>query len=188
MALDSTLCVVGRLISDSVKIGGTAVGHVSGGVNLTKEVTQIDLFSDYSVTKIGTEQTEVKYIVDLSLAEFKVGSLQYALGLAAANIWGTSAGIIDDAKPASTTLEFIVYGGSTNPHMIFYFYKTDFNAGGRGEGDFRFLRETGVSGRETGAGKRETGASDWRIERASIIAGFRRADWAVTAPSIWVSG
>lgn len=130
MALDSTLVVTGRLISDSVQIGGSAIGHVSGGVTITKDVTQIDLFSDYSVTKIGTEQTEVKYYIDLGLTEFKVGALQYALGQAVSNIWGTSAGVIDDTKPSAVTLEFIVYGGSTQPNMIFYFYACDYNAGG----------------------------------------------------------
>jgi hypothetical protein len=129
MAKDSSLVVVGRLVDDSVEIGGATIGHVSGGISVTKEVTTIDLWSDYSTTKIGTEQTEVKYIIDMGLTEFKVVALQYALGLAASNIWGTSAGMIRDDKPSQVTLEFIVYGGASHPNMIFYFYACDYNAG-----------------------------------------------------------
>jgi hypothetical protein len=130
MALDSTKVVVGKLVSDSVKINDTATGHVSGGVTISKENTIIDLQSDYSTTKIGSEQTESKYIIELSLTELSMDAFMYALGQPSSNKTGSTAIIGDDTKPSEVTLEFKIDGGTSHPDIICYFYKCDYNSGG----------------------------------------------------------
>jgi hypothetical protein len=130
MALDSTKVLVGKLVSDSVKIDDTAVGHVSGGVTISKENTIIDLQSDYSTTKIGSEQTESKYIIELNLTEHDMDAWMYALGQPSSNKTGSTAILGDDTKPSEVTLEFKIDGGTSHPDSILYFYKCDYNSGG----------------------------------------------------------
>ena len=128
MALDSTKVITGKLVSDSVKIDNTAVGHVHGGVTVTKEVTTIDFHSDYSLTKIGSDQVEVKYIVELSLTEASVSAFMYSLGIASSNMHGTTALIIKDTQPSVVTLEFIVDGGANNDFIV-YLHACDYTSG-----------------------------------------------------------
>lgn len=129
MASSTTTIVDGKLLLDSVKVGGTNLGYTNGGVRVVMTEDRQKMYVDQLRTAAKEKRREVECTVELAFAQLQIDTLILALGQAAANAAGSTALHADDTEPSATNLEFVVEMDDA-PDMKWYFHNVQITSGG----------------------------------------------------------